>query len=134
MKTRNTALAVLSLALVWTGCEGEVPPAKPMAAVDANDWPWWRGQGQDGKSRDAKAPTKWSADENIVWKQSIPGRGHSSPIVWGDRIFLTTADEQAQTQSVLGFDRKTGKVLSEAVVHKGGLMRKHTKNSHASAT
>jgi outer membrane protein assembly factor BamB len=64
----------------------------------------------------------------------VPGRGHSSPVVWGDRVFLTTADEQAQTQSVLAFDRNTGKLLWDLVAHKGGLMKKHNKNSHASAT
>src|SRR6476646_9593781 len=74
-----------------------------------NDWPQWRGPlGTGIAAPDQKLPLKWSASENVVWKTPVPGRGHGSPIVWGDRIFLTTADEAAQTQRVLAFDRKTG--------------------------
>ncbi len=99
-----------------------------------NDWPWWRGLSGDGKGTGAVVVTEWSNTKNVIWKTAVAGRGHSSPILWGDRVFLTTADEQSQEQSVLAFDRKTGKPLWATVAHKGGLMKKHGKNSHASAT
>jgi outer membrane protein assembly factor BamB len=57
---------------------------------NASHWPQWRGPDFNGMAR-SDAPTKWSDTENIKWKAAIPGRGHSTPVVWGDRIFLTTA-------------------------------------------
>jgi outer membrane protein assembly factor BamB len=104
----------------------------PKAAVD--DWPWWRGPTLDGKSRDRHAVTTWGPRHNVLWKTPVPGRGHSSPIICGRRVFLTTADEDAHKQLVLAFDRQTGKPLWSTVVHEGGFPRKHPKNSHASAT
>src|SRR5687768_6273779 len=59
-----------------------------LAADD--DWPRWRGPSNDGMAR-GDAPVEWSDTKNIAWKASIPGRGHSSPIIWGGRIFVTTA-------------------------------------------
>jgi outer membrane protein assembly factor BamB len=106
--------------------------ALPAAAVD--DWPWWRGPALDGTSPGRRPVTRWSATEHVVWKAAVPGRGHSSPIVWGDRVFLTTADEAAQKQSILAFSRKSGKLLWNTVAHEGGFPRKHPKNTHASAT
>ena len=55
-----------------------------------NDWPQWRGLNNDGMAR-GDAPTEWSDTKNIAWRVEIPGRGHSSPVIWGDKIFLTTA-------------------------------------------
>jgi outer membrane protein assembly factor BamB len=121
------ALAFLAVSLA--------PAAEPtLPDVAPADWPWWRGPTLDGKSRDQSAPTRWSATENVVWKTPIPGRGHSSPVLWGDRLFLTTADETAQTQRVLAFDRRTGKPVWDTVAHTGGFDMKHEKNSHASGT
>jgi outer membrane protein assembly factor BamB len=111
------------------------PAAEPfLPEVAPADWPWWRGPTLDGHSRDRAAPARWSSTENVVWKVPVPGRGHSSPVLWGDRLFLTTADEAAQTQRVLAFDRKTGKPLWDTVAHTGGFDPKHEKNSQASAT
>jgi outer membrane protein assembly factor BamB len=105
-----------------------------LSKVAEADWPWWRGPAGDGRSQDRRAPTRWDGKRNVLWKTPVPGRGHSSPVLWGERLFLTTADEAAKTQSVLAFDRKTGKPLWTVVVHRGGLPRKNPKNSHASAT
>ena len=55
-----------------------------------NDWPQWRGLNNDGMAR-GDAPTEWSDTKNIAWRVEIPGRGHSSPVIWGDKVFLTTA-------------------------------------------
>jgi outer membrane protein assembly factor BamB len=102
--------------------------------VAAADWPWWRGPTFDGKSRDKVVVTKWSSTENVVWKTEVPGRGHASPILWGERVFLTTAEDDGQKQSVLAFDRKSGKLLWNTMANQGGFMRKYGKNTHASAT
>ena len=56
-------------------------------------WSQWRGPAGQGIARETKVPLEWSATKNVAWKTAIPGRGFSSPVVWGDRIFLTTAVE-----------------------------------------
>ena len=56
-------------------------------------WPQWRGPSGQGTSEEKNLPATWSASKNIKWKTPIAGRGHSSPIVWGNKIFLTTAIE-----------------------------------------
>src|SRR5262245_47401799 len=62
------------------------------AALGAANWPGWRGEGQ-GISTESGLPTEWSGSTNVAWKVPVGGRGHSSPIVWGNRVFLTTAVE-----------------------------------------
>jgi outer membrane protein assembly factor BamB len=90
------------------------------------DWPYWRGPDADGMAR-GDAPLRWSDTEHIAWKVAIPGRGHSSPVVWGDRIFLTSAVPSGTAGRgsggaliehrflVLCYDRQTGKQLWERV-------------------
>jgi hypothetical protein len=65
----------------------------PLAAQDANERNWgeWRGPLATGVAPEADPPIEWNDDKNIRWKVERPGRGHSTPIVWGDRIFVTTA-------------------------------------------
>ena len=104
-------------------------------SVDAADWPWWRGPQRNGVANpDQDPPTEWSASQNVAWKSAVPGRGHSSPTVVGHRVYLATADEQQGTQSVLCYDRETGKQLWQTEVHRGGLMRKNEKSTAASGT
>jgi hypothetical protein len=67
----------------------------------AEDWPMWRGPGGDGISKELFAPTKWSNTQNVRWKTATPGKGHSSPIVCGDRIFLTTCLEDSLDRQVV---------------------------------
>ncbi len=101
----------------------------------ATDWPCWRGVNHDGHADPNQSPpTQWSRDKNVVWRVPVPGRGHSSPIVLGDRVFLTTADEKEQVQSVLCFDRATGKQVWKTDVHRGGFTIKNKKASLASAS
>lgn len=109
----------------------ELPAPQPAD----DDWPWWRGLSRDNKARPGQSPPlEWGPTENVVWKSEVHGRGHGSPCLWGDRIFLATADDKAQTQSVLCFDRKTGKQLWQTEVHRGGFMHNHAKGSHASVS
>lgn len=95
-----------------------------VAAAGAPDgWANWRGPNNDGMAR-GDAPLQWSDKDRIAWKVAVPGRGHSSPVVWGDRIFLTTAVPTGNAAAgpqpehrfvVLAYDRKTGKELWEKV-------------------
>lgn len=101
----------------------------------AADWPWWRGPRRDGHAAgDAAPPTAWSETQNVVWKTPVTGRGHSSPTVVGDRVYLTTADEAAQVQSVLAFDKSSGKPIWKTDLSQGGFPRTHSKNTHATPT
>jgi len=100
----------------------------------AENWPCWRGPRGDGSSIEAKAPLHWSSTNNIDWKTVIPGRGHGSPIVWGDRIFLlTTIEDQAQ-RCVVCVNRATGKIIWQRTVVTSPLEPKHKLNSFASST
>lgn len=99
------------------------------------DWPWWRGPRGDGHADPAAVPpVEWSEQRNIVWKTPIPGRGHSSPIVVGGRIVLTSADEAQQAQSVLAFDERTGQPLWNVEISRGGFPKTHNNNTHATPT
>jgi outer membrane protein assembly factor BamB len=107
----------------------------PFSNLTAADWSQWRGPNHNNVAEAGQSiPTTWSETNNVVWKVDVPGRGHSSPIVIGDLIVLTSADEQGQQQGVFGFDRQTGKRLWGTVVSKGGFPKIHTKNTHASST
>ena len=100
----------------------------------AENWPGWRGPRGDGTSLETSAPTKWSGTENVVWKTPIPGNGHSSPIVWEDRIFLTTADVKTKDRLLVSLDRKTGRILWQKAVINAPLEAKQPENSYASST
>ena len=103
--------------------------------TSVDDWPWWRGPERNGHAAASQPATRWAADKNVAWKARIPGRGHSSPTVIGQLIALQTADEKQQTQSVIAFDRQTGKRLWQQVINRGGFPEKiHPKNSHATST
>lgn len=106
----------------------------PYLTFGDSDWPWWRGPNQDGVATGKLPPTNWSEIKNVVWKIQVPGRGHSSPIVVGDHVFLTTADEDAETMSLICYNRQDGKEKWATKVHSGGFMHTHPENSHASAT
>jgi len=118
-----------------TPASGQVPDDVPPVNVAETDWPWWRGSSQIGLAGDQQIPTEWGAQTNVLWKTDVPGRGHASPTVVGDRVFLATADEEKQTQSVLAYDRATGAELWRKEVHSGKLPEKgHPKASFASST
>jgi len=103
-------------------------------AVHAEDWPAWRGPRLDGSSIEKNLPTKWSDTENVAWKAAIPGVGHSSPIVCGDRVFVTTCQLKDQKRMLMCLDRKDGKLLWEREVAFSPLEKKHPLNSHSSST
>ena len=127
------------------------------------NWPQWRGPDGAGVSTEKNLPTVWNAKQNIKWKAPIAGRSHSSPIVWGKRIFLTTAIEGAEvpgakavkhvmggqeflhpdsigadrkhTFKVIALDSETGKVLWEQTAFEGTPYdNRHRKSSYAAST
>jgi outer membrane protein assembly factor BamB len=90
-----------------------------------DDWYQWRGPNNNGMAR-GDAPVTWSDSKNVIWRASLPGRGHSSPVIWGNKIFLTTAVPADGTNSgseatrehrfvVICLNRETGKVIWERV-------------------
>ena len=132
-------------------------------AVPKTGWPQWRGPSGQGVSDEKNLPSEWSATKNIKWKTAIPGRGHSSPIVWGNRIFLTTAIEGEAVQGakavthmldgkeflhpdsiganrkhqfkIICLDRQSGKILWEQTAFEGTPYDdRHRKSSYAAST
>lgn len=104
--------------------------------VSADDWPWWRGPLRNGvASPQAAPPQSWSETEHVRWRVNVPGRGHGSPTVVGDRVFLATAEMKADLQSVICYDRRSGDQLWKTVVHDSGITKKsNQKASQASST
>jgi outer membrane protein assembly factor BamB len=133
------------------------------ARVLAENWAQWRGPGGQGVSSEKQLPTEWAPDKNISWKTEVPGSGHSSPIVWGDRIYLTAviegdvvpgatavthvqggkewkhpdsvAGDKKHTFKVLAFDVKTGKILWDQTSYEGPVYdNRHRRSSFAGPT
>jgi outer membrane protein assembly factor BamB len=97
-------------------------------------WPQWRGPTGQGIVESKGYLDSWSDTENVLWKVQVPGRGHSSPIVWKDRLFLTTAHDGTR-RALLCFSRQDGKLLWEAAAPEPQTVeRVYRKNSHATAT
>ena len=118
-----------------SGQEAASPAAsrKPAPTVE---WPCWRGPTHDGVAPAGQTPPlSWSDSENVIWKSPVPGRGHGSPIVVGQRVFLAAAEPDREVQSVICFDRATGRQHWQREVHRGAFETKgNAKASHASAT
>jgi outer membrane protein assembly factor BamB len=104
------------------------------ARARAVNWPWLRGPTRQGVSAEKGLPVRWSAAEGIRWKTEIPGESWSSPIVWGDRVFLTTCTEEGKSCCVLSLDAATGKVLWDKEVHRQVPGHKNDRNTYATPT
>jgi outer membrane protein assembly factor BamB len=100
----------------------------------AEEWPGWRGPRGDGTATETGLPVRWSVDENVRWKVALPGAGHSSPVIWADRVFITSCREEKKERLLLCYDRHDGKLLWERVVLTAPLERKHQFNTYASST
>lgn len=100
----------------------------------AENWPWFRGPSRQGNSSEAGLPIRWGATENIAWKTSIPGEGWSSPIVWNNYVFLTTATEGGAAFHVLALDRSSGKLLWNTEIGRQVPGHKQGRNGYATPT
>src|SRR5215813_3691040 len=146
---RSAAIFLLLVALL-SASPGKAP------APDIH-WPAFRGANASGIAEGFATPTQWNAPagENVKWKTPIPGLGHSSPIIWGNQLFITTAvsgqkdaklrvglygdiasvqDDTSHRWMVYCLDKQTGKILWEQVAYTGvPKIKRHTKSTHASS-
>src|SRR5437016_5963502 len=121
-------LRVWSMAAIIAACLQTSPSLR-----GESNWPRWRGPQQDGHTDETDLPVKWSAD-NIDWKTQLPGSGQSSPIIWGDRIFLTSYLDKGAQRLVFCVDRKSGKIIWQQTAWKGQPEPTHVMNGWASAS
>ena len=130
---RAFVLGTLSLLWCFPSFGGQADGPQSLASTD---WPWWRGPNRNGiAAADQKPPLTWSDTQNVVWRSLIPGKGHGSPIVVGDQVYLQTAEPDREVQSVVCLDRKTGVRLWQTDVHRGGFDTKgNEKTSLANST
>ncbi len=105
-----------------------------LASAMAENWPSFRGPTRQGISMERDLPLTWSADSNIAWKTEIPGNGWSSPVVWGDRVFVTSTSDDDTKCRVICVDRKSGKITWNKEVFTQVPKRKENKNSYATPT
>lgn len=103
------------------------------ATASAGDWPGFRGPDGNGLSTERGLPIQWSA-EQVAWAVDLPTAGNSSPIVWGDRIFLTGAMEGGAERVLMCFDRATGKMLWHNSLRFDGQEPTHETNPYCSST
>ena len=142
--------------IIRTAAPGRV--RLPKATPPSGSWPSFRGRVASGVAEDMNLPDTWDGAKgtNIIWRAPVPGLAHSSPIVWGDRVFVTTAisskpdasfrpglygagdaseDRSRHTWAILAFDKKNGKLLWTRDAYVGEpLQKRHIKSTYASAT
>jgi len=103
-------------------------------ATLAGNWPSWRGPNQNNLSPETNFPTRWSRTENVKWRAELPEAGNSSPIVWGDTVFVTQAVDDGKRRTLMAFDRKTGKQRWQQGVAYDEADPRHKTNPHCSAS
>jgi outer membrane protein assembly factor BamB len=96
--------------------------------TQASDWSNWRGPHFNGTADAKGMPAEFDKNKNVVWSSSLPGTAAATPIVHGDRIFISSADEDSKTLNAIALDRKTGKILWNRVVGKGELAQDNRSN------
>ncbi len=148
--------AVAARRIIRTG--GDAIPTLPAAAPAAGSWPSFRGPNASGVADGQQLPDRWNGQtgENILWRTAIPGLAHSSPIVWGDRVFVTSAisskpnasfkpglygdgdasdDRSRHKWALYAIDTRTGRMVWERIAFEGEPGNKrHIKSTYASAT
>lgn len=106
------------------------------SSLHAENWSGWRGPRGDGTSLEKNLPVEWNGEsgENIAWKVVIEGKGHGSPSLWEERVFLVSCNEETKERILLCLDRDSGKTLWRKVVFKAPLETLNRRNSRASST
>ena len=137
---------------------GARPPARPDPNTQSGSWPSFRGPQASGVAERQNLPDRWDGKtgENILWRTPIPGLAHSSPVVWGERIFVTSAvssdpkatfrpglygdgdaseDRSRHRWMIYALDKRTGKILWERIAHEGvPVDKRHIKSTYANST
>jgi outer membrane protein assembly factor BamB len=156
-KTMPDVRALTSLLLTLT-------LAGPAALAATEHWPQWRGPGGQGVSADSQVPSEWAPGKNVVWKAELPGSGMSSPIVWGERIYVTAviegdavaghravkhrfgqdqdwvhpdsvAADRKHTFKVVALDARSGRILWDRTAYEGTVFdARHRRSSFAGPT
>jgi outer membrane protein assembly factor BamB len=132
MRRAVCLIAILASAAVVAAGPGDVRMLE-VSGEGAKYWPRWRGPSGQGDVAAGQYTDTWNA-RTALWKVAVPGRGNSSPIVWGDRIFLTTGYGNGERLSMLAYSRADGKKLWETFISQSGTEYVHYKNGYASAT
>lgn len=136
---KTISATVLLVAFLTSMCAARCAPGPAGAEGGEDGWPQWRGPLGTGEAPRAKPPVAWGEDRNRRWKRELPGKGHSTPVVWGHRVFVTAAlpvgeplpakysgapgghDEEAITHRhrfvALAVDTRDGRVLWEKALH-----------------
>src|SRR5262245_25322153 len=102
------------------------------ALARGENWPAWRGADGIGVSSEKELPTHWSVTENIRWKTPLPDRGNSTPVIWGNRIFITQRLEKQR--ALLCLDRENGKLLWQQGLAYNEPEESHEANPYCSAS
>lgn len=105
----------------------------PSIAADQN-WPQWRGPAGTGKTSATNAVTQWAPDQNVKWRVELPEAGNSTPIVWGNKIFLTQPLSETKQRALLCLDRQTGQEQWRRSVEYAEVEASHKTNPYCSAT
>lgn len=149
-------ISVIAAGFIWTGAD--------RATGATSNWPQWRGPAMSGVSDEKNLPAEWSETKNVLWKTALPGKGFSQPVIWGNRIFLTTDIEggpapeshkppvhmvggnvfkhpewdgidKVHTFKTICLDRDTGKILWENVSYEGPTLDyRHKRGNYAAPT
>src|SRR6266498_1446573 len=104
-----------------------------VAGPAADNWPRFRGADGTGTADDKNIPITFDANKNVVWKVALPGVGNSSPIVWGNRLFIHATSKDGKTRSLLCLDAANGKIRRERSVS-GEHVKLRADSSFASST
>jgi outer membrane protein assembly factor BamB len=100
----------------------------------AENWPGWRGLHGDGRCTETNLPLHWSTTEGVRWRLPMIHQGNSTPIVWGERVFLTAASEETGERQLLCVERATGRLLWQAGTNFNGRELTHSTNPQASSS
>ena len=140
---RSLWIGLAGLIFSSVACADNYPDIVPLdgwdnlkpAVAKKGDWPWWRGPNRDNVSPvGVKPPAVWSANSSILWKLSLPGLGHSSPVLCGNRLYITSGDRKKGVVNLLCLEQDRGKEIWNAEVYKGTIAKMHRDNSLASST
>ena len=123
MSIRKTGLTIFLL------------PILCLSSPAIEHWNQFRGPAEDGKTNNTGLPTEWAEDKNVVWKTPLQGKAWSSPVIWGNRVWVTNANAEGTQLSILCIDTSDGKVLYDKLLWKvENPQFCHAFNSYASPT